>query len=133
MDADIFIPFVFFGFLAAIILVPIYLRERTKQSAHALISQALEKGQTLDPSLLKQLTESGRAQQPDKARRSLGSGIVLLALAGGFVAASFVMDGFDPSGYAHSGMMVPAVILGALGVAFVLLAVVDYATKKKDQ
>ncbi len=132
MDADILIPFVFFGFLAAIILVPIYLRERTKQSAHALISQALEKGQTLDPQILKQLTEGGKPPQ-DKARRSLGSGIVLLALAGGFVGAAFVMDGFDPSGYAHNGMLVPAVILGALGTAFILLAIVDYATRKKDQ
>ncbi len=132
MDADIFVPFVFFGFLAAIILVPIYLRERTKQSAHALISQALEKGQTLDPQILKQLTEGGKPPQ-DKARRSLGSGIVLLALAGGFVGAAFVMDGFDPSGYAHNGMLVPAVILGALGTAFILLAIVDYATRKKDQ
>ncbi len=132
MDADIFVPFVFFGFLAAIILVPIYLRERTKQSAHALISQALEKGQTLDPQILKQLTEGGKLPQ-DKARRSLGSGIVLLALAGGFVGAAFVMDGFDPSGYAHNGMLVPAVILGALGTAFILLAIVDYATRKKDQ
>jgi hypothetical protein len=43
------------------------------------------------------------------------------------------MDGFDPSGMAHNGMLVPAVILGALGTAFILLAIVDYATKRKDQ
>ncbi len=132
MDGEIIVPFVFFAFLAAVILVPIYLRERTKQSAHALISQALEKGQSLDPQILKQLTEGGRPPQ-DKARRSLGSGIVLLALAGGFVGGAYVMDGFDPSGMAHNGMLVPAVILGALGIAFILLAVVDYATKRKDQ
>ncbi len=34
MDAEVFVPFVFFGFLAAVILVPIWLKERTKQSAH---------------------------------------------------------------------------------------------------
>lgn len=132
MASDVLVPFVFFAFLAAIILVPIYLRERTKQSAHALISQALEKGQQLDPQLIKQLTDTGKKPQ-DKARSSLGSGIVLLALAGGFVAGAYVMDGFDPSGMAHNGMLVPAVILGALGTAFILLAVVDYATKRKDQ
>jgi hypothetical protein len=132
MDADILIPFVFFGFLAAIILVPIYLRERTKQSAHALISQALEKGQTLDPQLLRQLTDGGKPPQ-DKARRSLGSGIVLLALAGGFVGAAYWVGEISGAQEAFGGMMVPAVILGALGVAFVLLAIVDYATKKKDQ
>ena len=128
---EIIVPIVFFGFLAAIILVPIYLRERTKQSAHQLISQALEKGQTLDPALMRQLTE-GQRQQQERPRRTLGSGVVLLALAGGFVAAAFVMDGFDPSGMAHNGMLVPAVILGALGVAFILLATIDYMAKKKD-
>jgi|CXWL01.1.fsa_nt_gi hypothetical protein len=132
MDESVLIPFVFFGFLGAVILVPIWLKERTKRSAHQLISQALEKGQTLDPVLMRQLTEGVRQESGDKARKTLGSGIVLLALAGGFVAASFVMDGFDPSGYAHNGMMVPAVILGALGSAFVLLAIVDYLSKKKD-
>lgn len=132
MDTDIFIPFVFFGFLAAIILVPIYLRERTKQSAHALISQALEKGQSLDPQLLKQLTDTGKPQR-DKARGSLGSGIVLLALALGFVGGAFVVENISGASEAFWGMMVPAVILGALAVAFLLLAAVDYATKRKDQ
>jgi MFS family permease len=131
MDADIFVPFVFFGFLAAIILVPIYLRERTRQSAHHLIAQALEKGQQLDPALMRSLTE-GQKKPQDKARSSLGSGVVLLALAGGFIAAGYVIDGFDPSGMAQNGMMVPAVILGALGIAFILLAIVDYATKRKE-
>lgn len=130
MDSDVVAMFVFFGFLAAIILVPIYLKERTRQSAHRLISQALEKGQTLDPALMRQLTE-GQREQADRPRRTLGSGVVLLALSGGFVAAAFVMDGFDPSGMAHNGMLVPAVILGALGIAFVMLASIDYMTKKK--
>lgn len=129
MDADVFVPFVFFGFLAAIILVPIWLKERTKQSAHQLLSQALEKGQPLDPSVLRQLTEGATKPKPDKARSSLGSGVVLIALALGFVLASFAMDGFALDG----GMLVPAAILGALGLAFLILAIVDYSAKKKDE
>jgi hypothetical protein len=42
-------------------------------------------------------------------------------------------NGFDPSGFAGDGMLTAAVILGALGAAFILLAIVDYSTKKKDQ
>ncbi|OQW58582.1 MAG: hypothetical protein A4S17_03875 [Proteobacteria bacterium HN_bin10] len=129
MDADIFVPFVFFGFLAAIILVPIYLRERTRQSAHHLIAQALEKGQQLDPALMRSLTDTQKKPQ-DKARSSLGSGVVLLALAGGFAAGGYFVGGYAEE--AFNGMMVPAVILGSLGVAFILLAIVDYSTKKKD-
>lgn len=132
MGAEILIPIGFFGFLAAVILVPIWLKERTKQSAHNLISQALEKGQQLDPAIMRQLTDGVRQNQPDRARRTLGSGIVLLALAGGFLGAGF-MSGDLADGFASSGMVSAAMILGALGVAFTLLAIVDYASKKKDQ
>ena len=131
MDAEIFVPFVFFGFLAAVIIGPIWLRERTKQSAHNLVAQALEKGQQLDPEVLRELTETRKPPQ-DRARKTLGWGVVLLALAIGFIGASFAANGFDPSGSAQSGRMAPAAILAALGLAFVLLAIVDYATKKKD-
>lgn len=131
MGADVFVPFTFFIFLAAVILIPIWLRERTKRSAHALISQALERGQPLDPALMRQLTEGSAKPQPDRARRTLGSGVILLALAGGFVIGAFAIDDF--TGAVEGAMMVPAAILGALGIAFILLAVVDYAAKRKEQ
>ena len=130
MDEGIIFFFVFFGFLAAIILVPIYLRERTRQSAHHLIAQALEKGQTLDPSLMKVLTE-GQKKPRDKAPSSLASGIVLLALAGGFVGGGYAISQISGAEEAFFGMMIPAAILGALGAAFVLLALVDFATQRK--
>lgn len=124
---ELLIPVVFFIFLGAVILIPIWLRERTRQSAHQLLSQALERGQTLDPALLRQLTE-GKVQQQDRPRRTLGSGVVLLALAIGFLAANYLSG--DMSG---GGMLMAATILGALGIAFILLAIVDYSAKKKDQ
>jgi hypothetical protein len=128
---EVFVPIMFFGFLAAIILVPIYLRERTRQSAHHLIAQALEKGQQLDPALMRTLTE-GQKKPQDKARSSLGSGVVLLALAGGFAAAGYFVGNLSGADEAFNGMMIPAVILGALGIAFILLAIIDYSIKKKD-
>ncbi|MEQ1489288.1 MAG: DUF6249 domain-containing protein [Terricaulis sp.] len=121
----------FFLFLAAIILVPIYLRERTRQSAHHLIAQAIEKGQTLDPAIMKVLTE-GQKKPRDKARSSLATGIVLLALAGGFVAGGYAISQISGAEEAFFGMMIPAAILGALGAAFTLLAMVDFATQRKD-
>lgn len=123
MGADVFVPFLFFGFLAAIILGPIYLRERTRQSAHHLIAQALEKGQQLDPELMRTLTE-GQKKPQDKARSSLGAGVVLLSLGLGFAVAGYFSE-IEP-------LYIPASILCALGVAFTLLAIVDYSTKRKD-
>jgi hypothetical protein len=133
MDEGAFAMFVFFGFLAAIILVPIWLKERTKQSAHQLISQALEKGQQLDPALMRQITEGSTKPAQDRARRTLGSGVVLLALAIGFGVAGYVIGQSTGAEEAFGGMMVPATILGALGIAFILLAIIDYAAKKREQ
>ena len=131
MDAELFVPIAFFGFLGAIILVPQLAKERTKRSAHDLVSQALARGQNLDPGLVQQLTQN-LLDEGNRARKSLGNAVILLALAGGFIAAGFVMDGFDPGGDARHGMWIPAVILGSVGTAFLLLAIVDYATKRRS-
>lgn len=121
----------FFTMIIAVVVVPIWLRERTKQSAHQLISQALEKGQSLDPALMERLTQNtAAAKQQSTPRRTLGNGIVLLALAIGFGTASVMGHGFDSGDI--DGMMMAALILGALGIAFTLLAIVDYSSKKKD-
>lgn len=120
-----------FGTIAALVLGPIWFKERTKQSAHQLIAQALEKGQPLDPALMQRLTESVDTKR-NNPRRTLGSAVVLIALAAGFGGASYFSGDFDPSGHAMGGMMTTALILGALGIAFLVLALVDYASKKKD-
>ncbi|MBL8545695.1 MAG: hypothetical protein JNL81_04485 [Hyphomonadaceae bacterium] len=130
MDADFLIPFVFFGFLAAIILVPTLARERTKRSAHDLVSQALSRGQNIDPALVQQLTQN-MLDEGNRARKTLGNAVILLSLAGGFLAAGYVMDGFDPGGDARHGMWIPAVILGSVGVAYLLLSIIDYASKRR--
>jgi hypothetical protein len=130
MDADIFVPFVFFGFLAAIILVPTLAKERTKRSAHELVSRAMERGQSLDPALVSQLTQN-MLEEGNRARKSLGNAVVLLALAGGFLGAGFVIQGYDNDGDVVRGMAVPAIILASVGLAYLALAIIDYSTKKK--
>lgn len=125
MEAEIFVPFVFFAFLASIILVPMMLKKRTKRSAHDLISQAMARGQVIDPALITSLTEGMRVET-NRARKSLGNGVILLALAGGFVAA------FQVAGDGDRDVLIPAIVIAALGAAFILLAIVDYSTKKRE-
>lgn len=123
---------IIFGTIAALVLAPIWFKERTKQSAHQLIAQALEKGQPLDPSLMQRLTDSVETRKANNPRRTLGSAVVMIALALGFAGSAYFSGDFDPTGHAMGGLMMPALILGALGIAFLLLAIVDYANKKKD-
>jgi hypothetical protein len=125
---------VFASTVAGIILVPIYLKERTKRSVHSLIAQAMDKGQNLDPELMEKLTESievHQTRQQNRPRKTLGNGIVLLALSIGFGMAGYFNGDLDADGM--GGLMTTAVILGALGLAFTLLAIVDYAGKKKSE
>jgi integral membrane sensor domain MASE1 len=128
--ADIFVPLTFFVFLGAVIIVPILAKERTKRSAHDLISRAMERGQALEPALVAQLTQN-MLEEGNRARKSLGNGVILLALALGFVAMGFVANGLDHGDGIHNGMLVPAVFLATIGAAFLLLAGIDYATKKR--
>jgi len=120
-----------FGLPTLLVLGIVRMREQTKQSAHKLLSEALARGEKLDPALLKQLADFKPAEA-DRPRKTLGSAIVMLALAVGFVGASYFSGEFDPTGYSDSGLVTAAMILGALGLGFLALALVDYANKKKS-
>ena len=129
MGPETFVPFLFFTFLTAVIVLPIMAKESTKRSAHQLVSQAIARGQELDPDLLQRLSQE-TFYDGNRARRSLGNGVILLALAGGFVLAGYITDGWGWDD--HRGMLIPAIIMGAVGAAFLALAIFDYMTKKRE-
>lgn len=130
MSEEILVPLIFFVFLGAVIIAPIYLAHKGRIARMDLMRQALDKGQTLDPKLLEQLYESERAKpRQDQPRRTLGSGVVLTFLAIGLAAAGWMTDGFSPD----NGLFVAAVIVGCLGLAFIILAIVDYSAKSKEK
>ena len=129
MGPETFVPFLFFGFLTAIIVLPIMAKEATKRSAHQLVSQAIARGQELNPDLLQRLSQDV-FYDGNRARRSLGNGVILLALAGGFILAGYVGNGWGWDD--NRGMLIPAIIMGAVGAAFLALAIFDYTTKKRD-
>jgi len=129
MGPETFVPFLFFTFLTAVIVLPIMAKESTKRSAHQLVSQAIARGQELDPDLLQRLSQE-TFYDGNRARRSLGNGVILLALAGGFVLAGYITDGWGWDD--HRGMLIPAIIMGAVGAAFLALAIFDYSTKKRE-
>jgi hypothetical protein len=132
MDVEIFVPLIFFSFLTAIIVMPVMAKEQTKRSAHQLISQAIARGQELDPATIARMTdEMLDGGGGTRARRTFGNAVVLLALAGGFIGAGFVLTNLDHDADVLYGMAVPAVILGSVGAAFLLLSIVDFAAKRR--
>lgn len=129
MGPETFVPFLFFGFLTAVIVLPIMAKEATKRSAHQLVSQAIARGQELNPDLLQRLSQDV-FYDGNRARRSLGNGVILLSLAGGFVLAGYVAGGWGWDD--NRGILIPAIIMGAVGAAFLALAIFDYMTKKRE-
>lgn len=129
MGPDTFVPFLFFGFLTAVIVLPVMAKEATKRSAHQLVSQAIARGQPLDPDVLQRLSQDV-FYDGNRARRSLGNGVILLALAGGFVLAGYACNGWGWDD--NRGLLIPAIIMGSVGAAFLALAVFDYSTKQRE-
>jgi hypothetical protein len=133
MSEGILVPLIFFTFLGVVIVGPMYLAHRGRLAKIELMKQALERGQNLDPKILEQLYEvDQQRKRPDQPRRSLGAGVVLTFLALGLGGAGFLSDGFDPSGMSDSGFYIAALIVGCIGLAYLVLAMVDYAAKPKN-
>ncbi|MCR6644162.1 MAG: hypothetical protein NVV62_06395 [Terricaulis sp.] len=126
MDSSVLVPLVFFTFLGAVIIGPIMLKERTKRSAHHLLSQAMARGEALDPTLVEKLSEQ-MVSEGDRARSSLGKGVILLALGAGVTGAVIACEAPPFEG----GMFAPLIILGSVGFAFLALAIVDYGAQKR--
>lgn len=120
---EILIPLGFFVFLGAIILVPIWLRHRGRESGYKLIQEAMARGQQLDPRMIEDIVEVKRDRDGPRWRRSLGAGVVLGALAAGLAGLAWVDGDTDPSK--------AAVILGALAAGFITLALIDIFTTRK--
>lgn len=125
MDGEVIVPIFMFGFFAAIIIVPIYLRHKQKEAGYRLIHEAMARGQTLDPKMIEQIVQSKERQDGPRWRRSLGAGVVLCAIALGLVGMAYA-DGYN------SGPIKAAIVIGALGLGFIGLAIIDMFSRKSN-
>ncbi|HEY2178423.1 MAG TPA: DUF6249 domain-containing protein [Caulobacteraceae bacterium] len=123
----------FWGFLGAVILVPIYLRHRDRVQMQETLRVALEKGQTLPADLVTALQNSISAKTMPTREGDLRRGVVLIAIACGFFALGYglwygLMSVDDMAAYI-SGACTAGVgaIPGLIGVAYLIL----WATKSK--
>ncbi len=107
---DHLVPIALFGMIAAIVIVPQYLRYKDRARLHETLRQAYDKGQPVPPELLGALTRPGRAPEgpvepyaypvEDRAARDLRRGVVWLAIGVGLVliGAGFYAGLYDVGG-----------------------------------
>lgn len=114
------IPVAFFIMIAAIVIVPNWLKSRDRREMQGTLRSAIEKGQPLPPEVIESITKDN-VKPPATAARDLRTGVIMLAVAIGVAIMGYGvsfnhMDAF----YVLSGM---AAIPGMIGLAFIVLSV----------
>ncbi len=123
---------VFWTFVAAIILIPIYLRYRERGRMHETLRIAYEKGQPVPPELIEALQSNVAAKMASTPERDFRTGIVLVAVGLGFVGLGYglwygLMSVNEIAAYVSGGSTAGfGAIPGLIGVAYLIL----WATKR---
>lgn len=87
---EIFVPLFAFGFLTAVIIVPLWLNHRHREAGLRLLERSLERGQTLEPALLDRVGRPTLTPR-ERARRWLNLSILSCSLAAGLAAIHFMV------------------------------------------
>ncbi|NGM48147.1 hypothetical protein G5B46_00850 [Caulobacter sp. 602-2] len=117
---DILVPLGFFAMIAAIVLVPVWLRARNKQEMQATVRTAIEKGQALPPELVDAMTKDIKPPKESTAVRDIRAGVILIAVGAGLAVMGLIL------GQSHDEAFHPllgaAAIPALIGAAYVVLS-----------
>ncbi|MHB8287399.1 MAG: DUF6249 domain-containing protein [Caulobacteraceae bacterium] len=129
------VPVIFLIVIAAIVLVPQYLRFKERERLHETLRLAFERGQPLPPELIEMLQSSRSplrneqvayeryADVPDRAHRDLRRGVVWLAVGVGcvLIGAAFYAGLYYVGGAEETFASFTAIgaIPACIGMAFI--------------
>lgn len=117
---EILIPLTFFAMIAAIVLVPRYLKSVERQKLQDTLRASIEKGAELPAEVLEALTSDVKA--PPSPYRDMRAGIIWLGVAVGFAALGFAVSFEEPD--ALYPMLGVAAFPGFIGLALIALSFV---------
>lgn len=124
---EVLIPITMFAMIAAIVIVPSWLKSKERREMQATLRASLDKGQPLPPEMIDALTRQ-TVKPPASASRDLRIGVILLSLSLG-IAATFSFIGFKFGETEAWGFGAFAAIPGFIGLAFIILSAFN---KNKD-
>jgi hypothetical protein len=136
--AGVFEALIFFGFLAAIIIGPRYLRSRDRARLHETLRIAYEKGQPVPPELIEALISDNNTKSPalPTPDRDFRRGLVLVFIGLGFALAGYALylgiGVYDDDAAWITAECVAAVgaIPGLIGLAYLVLWLVKRNSAK---
>ena len=114
------IPIAMFAMIAAIVIVPTWLKSKERRDMQVTLRASIDKGQALPPEVIDALTRQ-TVKPPATSGRDLRIGVILLALSLG-IAATFSFIGYKFGESEAWGFGAFAAIPGAIGLAFIVLS-----------
>ena len=125
---EILIPITFFAMIAALVIVPRYLKSQERIRLQDTLRAAIEKGQPLPPEVIEAISTDVRpAKAPPSSQRDLRTGIVWLGVAVGLAAFGWMIGYEEPD--ATYPLMGFAAFPGFIGLAFILIALLGQGKK----
>lgn len=119
---------IFFGFLAAIILVPRYLKSRERQTMQETIRAAIERGQPMPSEMIDAMTRDAARRRSDG--NDLRSGVIWLCIGLACAAFGYAL-GFEPGAEdARYPLMGLAAFPVFIGLGFLLVALFNRGDKR---
>ena len=118
---------VFWVFVGAVVLVPVYLKYQDRQRMHETLRIAFEKGQPLPPELITALQSNIAPRQPTTPESDLRRAIILIAIGLGLCGLGYglwygLSSVNDIAAYVTGGSVAGAgAIPGLIGVAYLAL------------
>lgn len=125
--AAVVVPTVFWVFLAAVILGPIYLKSKDRERMHETLRIAYEKGQPVPPELIAALQSNSNLKTESTPDRDMRRAIVLIAVGLGLCGLGYglwygLSSVNDIAAYVTGGSVAGAgAIPGLIGVAYLIL------------
>ncbi len=118
----ILIPLAPFLMVAALVIVPRWLKSRERQEMQQTVRQAIDKGQPLPPELIEAMSKDVPAQKVKSARNDLRSGVIWLAVGLGIAAFGYAVGWEEREAVAP--LLGIACIPAFIGLALIALGLV---------
>ena len=118
---DILVPLGFFAMVAAIVIVPRYLKSQERQRLQETLRASIEKGAELPPEVVQALTSDAKA--PPSSYRDMRGGIIWLGVAIGFASLGVAVSFNEPD--ALYPMLGVAAFPGFIGLALIALSFIS--------
>jgi hypothetical protein len=118
---------IFWIFVAAIILVPVYLRYQDRQRMHETLRIAFEKGLPVPPELISALQSNIAPRRPSTPESDLRKAVILIAVGLGFCGLGYglwygLMSTNETAAYISGGCTAGVgAIPGLIGIAHLVL------------